>query len=484
MREGVGVTESDELEPVCGGPDEEALSTPLVRPKRRPLSKRLRFEIFKRDHFMCVYCGRTPPEVVLEVDHLEPVAAGGSDNPANLFTACRECNLGKSDRRIENALPQVRPEEIDEMAERVEQMRAYQEWRRQYEARLRLELDALYQAWIDEFGGHVVEGEDGRSYECDVDFPTEKMLLEYLEQLPASEIIAAIRSAGWRYRRSDAAPISRWELRRYFYAICKRKAQQRDEDRRQVQASWPQLIAALPELETLRLEVAGFDPLDPWHFCGDRIWKHGWQVHYEDGVVQDVPAPVARIGGLVGPRSENANHPVLGSLTAHELAVRTIRSGLPACGQTCACGRPKRVPRPEHYPRCGACGQVYEPVDRRESCVEVVTTWHGLEFASVPYGGEPWLNLVTIAENYSRWRRLATPRGPDFAHRCSGCHTPIGGIHHPGCRQEACLICGERVTSECGSRDHRAPALDFTTRQLAARLRRRARGQGMSVREA
>jgi len=34
------------------------------------LSKKTRFEFFKRDDFRCAYCGKTPPEITLEVDHI------------------------------------------------------------------------------------------------------------------------------------------------------------------------------------------------------------------------------------------------------------------------------------------------------------------------------------------------------------------------------------------------------------------------------
>lgn len=62
---------------------------------RKALSKRLRFEIFKRDGFKCLYCGVSPTEKVLRVDHVKPVVDGGGDEPANLVTSCFDCNSGK-----------------------------------------------------------------------------------------------------------------------------------------------------------------------------------------------------------------------------------------------------------------------------------------------------------------------------------------------------------------------------------------------------
>lgn len=60
------------------------------------VSKRLRFEIFRRDNHICYYCGRKPPEVELTIDHVLPVALGGDDTATNLVTACTECNGGKT----------------------------------------------------------------------------------------------------------------------------------------------------------------------------------------------------------------------------------------------------------------------------------------------------------------------------------------------------------------------------------------------------
>lgn len=60
------------------------------------VSKRLRFEIFRRDNHSCRYCGAAAPDVPLRVDHVTPVALGGSDKPENLVTSCEPCNSGKS----------------------------------------------------------------------------------------------------------------------------------------------------------------------------------------------------------------------------------------------------------------------------------------------------------------------------------------------------------------------------------------------------
>lgn len=60
------------------------------------VSKRTRYEILRRDAHTCRYCGAKAPDVPLRVDHVVPVALGGSDEPANLVTACQDCNAGKA----------------------------------------------------------------------------------------------------------------------------------------------------------------------------------------------------------------------------------------------------------------------------------------------------------------------------------------------------------------------------------------------------
>lgn len=68
------------------------------------VSKRLRYEILRRDNHACRYCGATAPGVKLNVDHVIPQALGGSDKPDNLVTSCADCNAGKTSS-MPNAMP-------------------------------------------------------------------------------------------------------------------------------------------------------------------------------------------------------------------------------------------------------------------------------------------------------------------------------------------------------------------------------------------
>ena len=66
--------------------------------KRKPLTRSIRHEVFKRDNYRCVECGATNKDTRLHVDHIIPVAQGGTDELDNLQTLCEACNLSKSNR--------------------------------------------------------------------------------------------------------------------------------------------------------------------------------------------------------------------------------------------------------------------------------------------------------------------------------------------------------------------------------------------------
>ena len=115
------------------------MSSISAREARKPVSKRIRFEVFKRDGFCCAYCGATPPNVLLECDHIEPVSAGGKTEMDNLVTACQPCNRGKSDVPL-SSVPQSMAERAAEVTEREAQIAGYQAVLKQ--KRLRIEADA------------------------------------------------------------------------------------------------------------------------------------------------------------------------------------------------------------------------------------------------------------------------------------------------------------------------------------------------------
>ena len=98
--------------------------------ERKALSKKTRFEVFKRDRFTCQYCGRMSPDVILEVDHIKPVAKGGDNNFLNLITSCRDCNRGKSDKRLSDdvAIKKVQEQLLD-MADKREQLQMMVDWK-------------------------------------------------------------------------------------------------------------------------------------------------------------------------------------------------------------------------------------------------------------------------------------------------------------------------------------------------------------------
>lgn len=93
---------------------------------RKTISKKLRFEVFKRDGFSCQYCGATPPSIVLEPDHINPVCNGGGNEIDNLVTSCFDCNRGKSGNLL-TSIPKSLKEKSIEVAERELQIAGYRE---------------------------------------------------------------------------------------------------------------------------------------------------------------------------------------------------------------------------------------------------------------------------------------------------------------------------------------------------------------------
>ena len=62
------------------------------------LSPKVRAAVFSRDGAACVYCGDA--EGPFHIDHIKPVAKGGTDALNNLCVACAKCNLSKGAKSL------------------------------------------------------------------------------------------------------------------------------------------------------------------------------------------------------------------------------------------------------------------------------------------------------------------------------------------------------------------------------------------------
>ncbi|MFP5513313.1 MAG: HNH endonuclease [Alphaproteobacteria bacterium] len=126
--------------------------------ERKPMSRTVRFEVFKRDKFTCQYCGKKAPDVVLHVDHIHPVAEGGTNEMMNLISACADCNGGKGARLLDDAsVVDKQRAQIEELEERRQQLEMMLEWRRLAEQSKREEVDVVDDAIAAKSGFNVNE---------------------------------------------------------------------------------------------------------------------------------------------------------------------------------------------------------------------------------------------------------------------------------------------------------------------------------------
>lgn len=148
--------------------------------ERKPLSKKLRFEVFKRDAFTCQYCGKKAPDVVLEVDHIKPVSKGGKDELLNLVTACFDCNRGKRNIELsDDTAVKKQQNQLQELAELKEQLDMMLEWR---SGLCELENDYV-EAVADVFGS-------GTHFDIPSEYKTE--IRKWIKRFGFDEVILSI----------------------------------------------------------------------------------------------------------------------------------------------------------------------------------------------------------------------------------------------------------------------------------------------------
>lgn len=76
--------------------------------QRQLMTPRLRESILVRDKHTCMTCGistQKEPHLLLEIDHIMPIAKGGITIETNLQTLCWKCNRTKGAKVLENHLP-------------------------------------------------------------------------------------------------------------------------------------------------------------------------------------------------------------------------------------------------------------------------------------------------------------------------------------------------------------------------------------------
>jgi len=71
------------------------LAKAIVRKSQRQIDSQVSWNVFRRDNFMCRYCGTE--KLPLTVDHLVRWEDGGPSIEANLVACCRKCNKVRGD---------------------------------------------------------------------------------------------------------------------------------------------------------------------------------------------------------------------------------------------------------------------------------------------------------------------------------------------------------------------------------------------------
>lgn len=164
---------------------------------RKPIPKRVRFEVFKRDRFTCQYCGAKAPDAILEIDHVKPVAEGGGDEMLNLVTACRDCNRGKGKVLLsDESSIAVQRKQMEELEARREQLEMMYEWQMSLVDAVDAEVGAVDALLHEISGSHLTDS--GR-----------KTIRSHISKFGVKEVMASLRIALMTYGHDTHEEIER-----------------------------------------------------------------------------------------------------------------------------------------------------------------------------------------------------------------------------------------------------------------------------------
>lgn len=182
--------------------------------KNIQISKKLRFEVFKRDGFKCQYCGKTPPETTLEVDHIKPKSKSGTNDINNLITSCFDCNRGKSNIELKK-IPNSLQENKDILIERENQYVEYHKILAKIDRRSRKEIEDINNIYSSYFTG----------YELTENFKI-NTVKKFISKLNYFSVSDAMKIACCKFNNTETVRNGRnWEYSRdaalkYFCGIC------------------------------------------------------------------------------------------------------------------------------------------------------------------------------------------------------------------------------------------------------------------------
>jgi len=180
------------------------------------VTRRLRFEILRRDNHTCRYCGASAPDVKLTVDHVVPVALGGGDEPSNLVTACQGCNAGKSSITPDAPIVEAVSDDTLRWARAMEQAAAMQAADHQRWVAYRSEFERAWFAWRTNNGeGEYVEIPDDWERTVNAFFAARLDIA-----IVTDTVDRAMRSATWNRQYSEF---------KLFAGICWKLIRERQE---------------------------------------------------------------------------------------------------------------------------------------------------------------------------------------------------------------------------------------------------------------
>lgn len=166
------------------------------------ISKKIRFEVFKRDSFKCAYCGNSPPNIILEIDHIQPKSKKGNDDINNLITACFDCNRGKTNIPLDK-IPSKLRDNLDVLIEQETQLKEYRKFIDKIEKRIKNDINDINQVYVQQY----------IKWEFSDKFKNVSLRL-FLNKLPKHKIIEALNIA------INKCPNDATQVIPYFCGVC------------------------------------------------------------------------------------------------------------------------------------------------------------------------------------------------------------------------------------------------------------------------